>query len=130
MKQCIYVNGDILTMDERQTAQAVLVQNGKIAYVGSKEEAKAKALPNTPQVDLQGRCMMPAFIDPHSHFSGMANGRLQVDLGECTSFAQIEQAVRQFVMQKSIAPGPVGFGQGVRPQPLAGKSASAACPAG
>ena len=34
---------------------------------------------------------MPSFIDSHSHFSGVANNYLKVNLENCTNFKEIQQ---------------------------------------
>ncbi|KRA83866.1 hypothetical protein ASD76_07605 [Altererythrobacter sp. Root672] len=62
--------GPILTMegDTPSYAEAVLVRDGKIAFVGSEAEAKRQAGSGAELKDLAGKVMLPGFIDPHSHF--------------------------------------------------------------
>jgi predicted amidohydrolase YtcJ len=65
----IYFGGDILTManDTAEYAEAVAVLNGKILFVGKKEQALLHQSDETVMVDLQGNTMMPGFIEPHLH---------------------------------------------------------------
>ena len=65
----IYYGGDILTMasDAAHYAQAVAVLNGKILFVGKKEQALLHQSDETVMVDLEGNTMMPGFIEPHLH---------------------------------------------------------------
>ena len=65
----IYYRGDIITMagGAVQYAQAVAVRNGEILFVGSKEQALEYKDDETLIVDLQGKTMMPGFIEPHLH---------------------------------------------------------------
>lgn len=65
----IYYNGDIITMEsEKPTyAEAVVEENGKIVFVGNKDDA-LKNYENANQVDLKGKTMLPAFLDGHGHF--------------------------------------------------------------
>ncbi|MCS4304836.1 amidohydrolase [Chryseobacterium sp. BIGb0232] len=65
----IYFGGDILTMagDTPNYAKAVWIKDGKIAYIGSLEEAKKQA-PDAKLADLEGKTLMPSFIDAHSHY--------------------------------------------------------------
>jgi predicted amidohydrolase YtcJ len=65
----MYYNGDIITMegDVAAYAEAVVVKDGKIAFVGSKDESMKAAGDNHTMVDLQGKTMLPGFIDPHIH---------------------------------------------------------------
>ena len=64
----IYHNGDILTMEgtEAAYAGAVVEQDGKIAFVGSKEQA-IKDYPNATTYDLKGQTLVPGLIEPHLH---------------------------------------------------------------
>jgi len=65
----IYFDGDILTManDTAQYAEAVAVLNGKILFVGKKEQVLLHQSDDTVMVDLEGTTMMPGFIEPHLH---------------------------------------------------------------
>lgn len=64
----IYHNGDIITMegDSPEYAEAVVQQNGKIVFVGSKDKAE-KSYKGAEKFDLEGATMMPGFIEPHAH---------------------------------------------------------------
>ena len=63
----IYYGGNIITMegDSANYAEAVVVKDGKIVFVGSKDEAMKVAGDGHEMVDLKGKTMMPGFIDPH-----------------------------------------------------------------
>ncbi len=65
----IYFGGDILTM-EGETAnyvEAVAVKQGKIIFVGTMSEAEKFHGNNTSMNDLEGKTMMPGFVEPHVH---------------------------------------------------------------
>jgi len=65
----IYVDGPILTMVEGHPgAEALAVRNGRIAAVGKKAEVLKLRGPSTRVVALGKRALLPAFVDPHSHF--------------------------------------------------------------
>ncbi len=67
--ESLYCNGRILTMDAADSvAEAVAVADGRILAVGRLEEVEPLADAVTRRVDLAGRTMIPAFIDPHGHF--------------------------------------------------------------
>lgn len=65
----VYFGGDILTMESDSTtyAEAVVVQEGKILFVGTKAEAMEQAGEGHTMVDLKGQTMLPGFIDAHGH---------------------------------------------------------------
>jgi predicted amidohydrolase YtcJ len=64
----LYFGGDVITMegDRPIYAQAVVEQYGRIAFVGSLPEARARFAGAVPH-DLQGRTLLPGFIDGHGH---------------------------------------------------------------
>ena len=77
----VYHNGTIITMerDAPDYAEAVAVTDGKIAYVGTRDGALA-AVGHAEHVDLQGRTLLPGFIDTWGHFTLVAQTTLGVNL--------------------------------------------------
>jgi len=69
--QTLYFGGDILTMvgDSPNYAEAILINNGNIEFVGDLIKAKEIAGYNYTEIDLQGKTMVPGFIDGHCHFA-------------------------------------------------------------
>ncbi|WP_274474559.1 amidohydrolase [Mangrovimonas aestuarii] len=69
LQQTIFYNGDIITMegDEPQYVEAVVQREGKIIFVGSKDEALKQFEGKAKKHDLNGETMMPGFIEPHLH---------------------------------------------------------------
>ena len=64
----ILVNGKILTVDKQfSVREAVAIRDGKITAVGSNTEVRKQAGPGTRMIDLQGRTVIPGFIDSHIH---------------------------------------------------------------
>lgn len=65
----VYYNGDILTMegDKATYAEAVVVKDGKILFVGKEDEAMQQAGEGHNMVDLEGKTLMPGFVEPHVH---------------------------------------------------------------
>jgi len=77
----VYYNGNILPMegDAPDYVEAVAVEAGKIAFAGTKKGALA-AVGEAQQIDLQGRTMLPGFIDTWGHFTLVAQQTLGVNL--------------------------------------------------
>lgn len=64
----IYVNGRIFTVNKAQKwAEAVAVKGNKIVYVGDRAGADAVCDADTLVCDLDGKMMLPGFIDGHCH---------------------------------------------------------------
>jgi len=78
----VFCNGHILTMaDDVAAAEAVAVMNGLIVAIGSDEDVKGLAGPDTEIVDLNGQAMLPGFYDTHGHFPSA--GLVQVSSVNC-----------------------------------------------
>lgn len=64
----VYTNGNIVTMNETQPeAEAVAIKDGKILGLGTFEEVEKTAGNGYQKVDLNGKTLMPGFIDSHVH---------------------------------------------------------------
>ena len=64
----ILVNGKVLTVDSQfSTREAIAIRGGTITAVGSNAEVRKQAGPKTRVIDLQGRTVIPGFIDSHIH---------------------------------------------------------------
>ena len=64
----VFYNGQILTVDEQFTiVEAAAVRDGKFLAVGDNQRILAMAGPQTRRVDLEGRTVVPGFIDTHLH---------------------------------------------------------------
>ena len=95
----------LISMDDKTSpdADSVAVSNGRIIAVGSFCELAAQ-LPTYPVEDADGY-LLPAFIDPHSHYTNLAMAELQIPLDGLSSEAQIEAAVREYISQNKPAAG-------------------------
>lgn len=64
----LLTGGRVLTMDDATpVADAVAVRHGRIAAVGTYEQAAAAAGPDAHVVDLEGGSLLPGFQDAHVH---------------------------------------------------------------
>lgn len=105
METTLYFGGPIVTLEEPRYAQALVERGGRIAYVGDREEAERLAGPGARRVDLEGRALLPAFVDPHSHLLACAYARLQVPLGECAGWGEIADRLSRHVQERGVQPG-------------------------
>ena len=99
MSKTIYFNGNIITVDDKNpTVEAILVQDGKIVKVGNYEEVISLKDDDTNVVDLDGKTMVPGFIDPHGHIVPVAQTLMIVTLGDVTSkeelLARLEESLK------------------------------------
>ena len=68
------------------TAEVVLVQDGRIAYVGTESGLPAFAYAET--LDLRGATMFPGFTDGHAHLDGIGWRELTLNLEGSASVAE------------------------------------------
>ena len=78
----IFHNAVVLTMEQdTPRAQALAMQGERIVAVGSDEQVLALRGPETQAIDLQGRTIMPGFVDAHSHLFNDA-GSVGMDIDQ------------------------------------------------
>lgn len=76
----VLVNANVITMDPaRPRAEAVAVKAGRIVAVGKVGEVTQAATAATRVLDLDGRTLLPGFIDSHTHVSAWSHTIRQVD---------------------------------------------------
>ena len=64
----IVVNGKISTMDAQlREAQAMAVRDGRVITLGTNDEIRFLAGPNTEVLDAKSRRVLPGLIDGHTH---------------------------------------------------------------
>lgn len=65
----ILYNGKIITVNEKfAIASAIAVRGERIVAVGTNAAVRRLAGPNTQQIDLAGRTVVPGLIDNHLHY--------------------------------------------------------------
>lgn len=111
----IYFGGDIVTMDAANLfVEAVAVEEGRITAVGRLADIEALADDDTHRIDLEGRTMLPGFIDPHSHFLWAGQTSLyevnlnSPPLGGVTDMEDLVQRLTDWAEENPDAPAIIG----------------------
>jgi len=93
----------IYTADTSQwAAEAMVIENGQIAYVGSRDSALFK-FPEASITDYGNAVVYPGFIDAHCHFLGYAQGLNEAQLYACESIqAVLKELKKQAKKQKKL----------------------------
>lgn len=87
----IIVNGKVVTVDKEDSeAEAVAVKNGLIVKVGTEDEIRALSTDETRIIDLNGKTLLPGFIDTHEHC--IRNG-LQLDWVNCRDLKSLDEVI-------------------------------------
>lgn len=107
----VFINGNIYTVDENNPhGEALAIKGDKILAVGTKAEIEALIGDNTEVIDLEGKFVMPGFIDGHAHFSGLGNSLMNLNFLQSKSWDEIVAAVAE--ASKKAAPGEWITGRG------------------
>jgi predicted amidohydrolase YtcJ len=95
-----YLNGNVRTMHPGlPQVQALVSKGSRIVFVGSSADARRFAGPQAEVVDLEGKLMLPGFIDNHVHFvlGGTQVGGLH--LRACKSHDAMAKEVGAYVSE-------------------------------
>lgn len=105
----VYTGGPILTMnDDQPTAEAVAVKDGRILAVGSLEDLTANRGDSTELYDLDGRAMLPGFVDSHGHvvmggLQALSANLLAPPDGQVTDIASLQQMLSKWAEDNAEA---------------------------
>ena len=92
----LYFNGNVITVDKNESiVEAILIENGKIKALGNNEEVLALKDDKTTIVDLEGKTVLPGFIDPHGHIVATAQTLMIVTLGDVTSKEELLERLKK-----------------------------------
>ena len=70
-------------------AEAIAIKGDTIQSVGSNSEIKKLVGENTEVIDLDGKFVMPGFIESHAHFLGLGNSMMILDLNSAVNWDEI-----------------------------------------
>ena len=111
----ILSNGHVITMDAgRHVASALAVRDGRIEAVGTDQAIASCAGKTTRKIDLQGRTVLPGFIDVHTHAMSWAKsivrGEIDASYPTVHTIAEIKAAVAEHA--RNLPPGQWVVGAG------------------
>ena len=107
----IITNGRIYTVDPaRPWAEALACRDGRILAVGSSDDIRSTAGPDTKQFDASGHLILPGLVDAHVHFLQYALRRKQIALFGVSDFNQILRRVEAAVQQAQPGQWIIGWG--------------------
>jgi len=95
MRKLALIHGNVITMDESNPrAQAVFVLGDKILKVGSDAEIEVLMDDGTMVIDLEGKTLVPGFIDCHAHPMGYGQSLMAVNCAT-PPVASIEEMIER-----------------------------------
>ncbi|MCP4902363.1 MAG: amidohydrolase [bacterium] len=107
----VLTGGKVVTVDDQiPKAQAIAVSGYHIVAVGSDDEIANYVGDETKVVDLDGRLVIPGFIEGHGHFASLGQAKMRLDLTKATSWSDIVAQVA--AATKEATPGEWITGRG------------------
>lgn len=109
----LFCNGSIYPLsDALNTVEALLVENDKILFTGSKSDALAMAGPDVTLHDLAGKSVLPGFIEAHMHILNTATIKPFLDLTPFSTktFEEARQKLSTLINQTEKGKWVVAFG--------------------
>ena len=104
-------NGAIYTVDkERSWAEAIAITGHQITFVGSSDEIEPDVSANTQVIDLEGKMVLPGFIDAHSHPSHGMDYFGNINLYPLDSLEKYQLEITQFAQRNPDSPAYRGGG--------------------
>jgi predicted amidohydrolase YtcJ len=127
----VLYNANIHTVNARQPhAEALAIADGRILAVGSNDEVKVLASGGSKKLDLEGRTVLPGFIDAHAHPAASGREHLKMVACDSDSVEAIQAALRQRAGRTPANDWVLGFlyDDGKTPHPLTRAELDAAVP--
>ena len=118
----VLMNGQIATLESSsEFAEALAIHRDRLTAVGSRNLIKKYIGENTQILDLQGKRVIPGFIEGHAHFLGLGYAKMQLDLTRAGNWDAVVAIVAEAV--HSAEPGEWIMGRGWhqekwQPQPV------------
>jgi predicted amidohydrolase YtcJ len=104
-------NGKVLTMNKSQPyAEAIAIKDHKIAHVGTNEEIEPWIAKNTKVMDLNGKTVVPGFIDTHIHVADFGRLLMWIDLSTAGSIKEMQESLSRQVEKAHIGNWLLGRG--------------------
>ncbi|MCK4975422.1 MAG: amidohydrolase [Anaerolineales bacterium] len=100
----IFKNGSVYTVDKNRTwAQAIAIQDDKIVFVGRNEDTQHYIGTNTVVIDLDGKMVLPGFVDSHAHPSLAMDFVGNISLYLLDSVEEYKRAIEEYVADHTDA---------------------------
>lgn len=132
----LFVNGKIFTSNEEQLyAEAMLVEDGRITWVGGTPQARVLQDSQQPMevTDLQGQTVIPGFVDAHMHPMMLAEYSRQIAClpPKINSIRQLSEAIAkkaEEIRQEQDSDADAAAGSAAAERTAAGSAAEGGLP--
>jgi predicted amidohydrolase YtcJ len=92
----VLMDGNVLTMNpSRSYAEAIAIKDERIVKVGTNEAISRWIGKNTKVISLNGKTVVPSFIDTHIHVADFGRFLTWVDLCDVKSIKEMQNSLRK-----------------------------------
>lgn len=97
----LFYNANIISMDNNKIYKAMLVNDGKIEDLFF-DNINPNDFLECEKINLNGKTILPSFIDAHSHITSVATELLEVDLSSCVSVCDVQEKIKKFIRDNGL----------------------------
>ena len=107
----VLTGGTVATVDQVMSiAEGIAIRGSRIVAIGPASEISRFVGPTTAVIDLEGKFVMPGFIEGHGHFMSLGRSLQILDLSEAEDWDEIVSQTALAV--DSLEPGQWLYGRG------------------
>ena len=105
------VGGRVLTMNPSQPfAEAIAIKNDTIVEVGSNEAISRRIGKKTKIINLNGKTVIPGFIDTHIHVADFGRFLTWIDLRDVKSIKEMQSSLKERAQKAPLGKWIIGQG--------------------
>src|SRR5699024_2926280 len=110
VQDLILKNGEIFTMNEQKDVyDSISIKDGRVLELGETKMLERKADKQTTIIDLNGKTVLPGFIDAHQHMVSFGFNLLHVNC-QLDSIEKVIRAIEERARQVKPDEWIIGFG--------------------
>lgn len=108
----IYYNGKVyLNFLNRTTCESLVIKDDRIEFCGNSEEAmELFGKSATSVINLDGRVILPGFVDSHLHLDDLGNFLSYLDLKGTRSIGEMKERLKKYRDRNPDVPVLIGMG--------------------
>jgi len=96
------LNANVITLDpNKPKAEAVFIENGRIAAVGSTKEIRSRINNETTLINANRKCVVPGLVDCHVHMTGFGQFLQTLELRNATSIKEVQQKLSEYARKNA-----------------------------
>jgi hypothetical protein len=96
----VFTNGVVYTVDSlNNKAEAVAIKDKSIIFVGNNDGVQSYIGDNTKVINLNGKMLLPGFIDAHCHSISSYRYFFEMNLYGLKTYSEIQTAIKKYLTE-------------------------------